>query len=127
MSTTLSVGRPVRDVGSRRRAGAWLLLAFAVAVTASSIGHPAHETATNVVTLFLLWRIWRGATWSRYLLISLSCISAGFAVGIMVGIALGATGIVTRSLAMLALYAIAGAMLCTPSVVNLRSSRTVTA
>jgi hypothetical protein len=46
--------------------------------------------------------IWRGASWSRNLLIGLSCVSAGFAVGLAVAIALGATGIVTSALVMFA-------------------------
>jgi hypothetical protein len=123
MISTLTATRPGGDVGARRRAGAWLLLAFAVAVTASSLSHPAHAAATNLLTAFLLWRMWRGVTWSCTLLISLSCISAGFAAGIVFAIALGATGIVARSLAALALYAVVGAILCRPSVATLAGRR----
>jgi ABC-type nitrate/sulfonate/bicarbonate transport system permease component len=127
MSSLVTTGRPGGEVDTRRRAGLWLLLALAAAVSASYLGHPAHQGATNLVTAFLLWRIWQRATSSRILLISLSCISAGFAIGIVFGIALGATGIVTRSLLMLALYSIVGAILCTPSVAQLAASpRTTT-
>ncbi len=117
MSVMLTVGGPVRVAGSGRRAGAGVLLAaWAVAVAASYLGEPTPQFTPKLVTAFLLWQVWRGASWSRYLLISLSCISAGFAVGLAFGIALGATGIVTRSLAMFALYAVVGLLLCTPPV-----------
>jgi len=101
---------------SRRAAAGLLLLAWTVAAAASYLGDPTREFAPKLATAFLLWRIWRGASWSRYLLISLSCISAGFALGLVFGIALGATGIVTRSLPMFALYAVVGLLLCTPPV-----------
>ena len=117
MSVGLTVGGPVRVAGSGRRAAAGvLLLAWAVAVAASYLGEPTPQFAPKLVTAFLLWQVWRGASWSRYLLISLSSISAGFAVGLGFGIALGATGIVTRSLPMFALYAVVGLLLCTPPV-----------
>jgi hypothetical protein len=116
MTSTLAVtGRGAG--GSTRRAAAGLLLAaWAVAVMASYLGGPAHELAPKLVTDFLLWRIWRGATWSRDLVIGLSCVSAGFTVGLAVAIALGATGIVTSALVMFALHASVGGLLCTPPV-----------
>jgi ABC-type nitrate/sulfonate/bicarbonate transport system permease component len=129
MTSTPAVGGPAGAGGSTRRAAAGLLLtAWAVAVTASYLGDPAHELAPKLVTAFLLWRIWRGASWSRNLLIGLSCVSAGFAVGLAVAIALGATGIVTSALVMFALYAGVGVLLCTPPVRGLaRSPRTMIA
>jgi hypothetical protein len=96
----------------RRLAVGLLLLAWMVTVVASQLGDPAHALGLRVVTAFLLWRIWRGANWSRYLLIGLSCISAGFAVGLAAMIALGATGIVAHSMAMFSLYAAVGGLLC---------------
>jgi hypothetical protein len=74
------------------------------------------------VTAFLLWRVWRGATWSRNLLIGLSCVSAGFAVGLSVAMVLGGTGIVTSAVVMFALYAGVGLLLCAPSVHGLAHS-----
>jgi ABC-type nitrate/sulfonate/bicarbonate transport system permease component len=122
MTSTLAVtGRGAG--GSTRRAAAGLLLAaWAVAVMASYLGGPAHELAPKLVTAFLLWRIWRGATWSRDLLIGLSCVSAGFAVGLAIAIVLGATGIVTSALVMFALYACVGVLLCAPPVRALAGS-----
>jgi len=127
MSVMLTVGGPVGVAGSSRRAAAGLLLlAWTVAAAASYLGDPTREFAPKLATAFLLWRIWRGASWSRYLLISLSCICAGLAVGLAFGIAFGATGIFTRSLVMFALYAVVGGLLCAPPVRRLaRSPRAV--
>ncbi|HJQ02831.1 MAG TPA: hypothetical protein VJ851_14645 [Jatrophihabitans sp.] len=117
MSSTSAVGWPGSLGGSSRRLAVGLLLgAWALAVAASYLGSPAHELAPKLVTAFLLWRIWRGATWSRNLLIGLSCVSAGFAVGLSVMIVLGATGIVTSAVVMFALYAGVGVLLSTPPV-----------
>jgi hypothetical protein len=96
----------------RRLAVGLLLLAWVVTVVASQLGDPAHALGPRVVTAFLLWQIWRGAAWSQYLLIGLSCISAGFAVGLAVVIALGATGIVAHAVVMFCLYAVVGGLLC---------------
>lgn len=107
--------RPAR--GSTRPAAAGLLVAaWVVAVAASHVGRPAHEPTLNLVTALLLWRIWRGAGWSRNLLIGLSCVSAGLFVGLTVGILLGATGINTSALVMFVLYAGVGVLLGTPPV-----------
>ena len=126
MTSTLAVGGRGAGGSTRRAAAELLLAAWAVAVTASYLGGPAHELAPKLVTAFLLWRIWRGASWSRSLLIGLSCVSAGFAVGLAIAIALGATGVVTSALAMFALYAGVGVLLCTPPVRALaRSPRTM--
>jgi len=100
MSAVLPAGWPAGS--SRRLAAGLLLLAWAATVAASYLGDPAHALAPRLLTAFLLWRIWRGANWSRYLLIGLSCISAGFAVGLAAVTALGATGVVARSVAMFA-------------------------
>ena len=128
MTSTLAVGGRGAGGSSRHAAAGLLLTAWAVAVTASYLGDPAHELAPKLVTAFLLWRIWRGATWSRNLLIGLSCVSAGFAVGLAIAIALGATGIVTSALVMFALYACVGVLLCTPPIRGLvRSPRTMIA
>jgi ABC-type nitrate/sulfonate/bicarbonate transport system permease component len=128
MTSTLAVAGRGAGGPTRRAAAGMLLTAWAVAVTASYLGGPTHELAPKLVTAFLLWRIWRGATWSRNLLIGLSCVSAGFAVGLAIAIALGAAGIVTSALVMFALYASVGVLLCTPPVRALaRSPRTMIA
>jgi len=101
---------------TRALAAGLLVAAWVTAVAASQFGSFAHGFAVNLVTALLLWRIWRGAGWSRNLLIVLSCISAGFVVGLTVGILLGATGINTSALVMFVLYAGVGALLCAPPV-----------
>ena len=129
MTSTLALGGRDDAGGSTRRAAAVLLVtAWAVVVTASYVGGAAHELAPKLVTAFLLWRIWCGARWSRNLLIGLSCVSAGFAAGLAIAIALGATGIVISALVMFALYAGVGVLLCTPPVRGLaRSPRSMIA
>jgi ABC-type nitrate/sulfonate/bicarbonate transport system permease component len=109
---------PVGSCSAGRRATAgWVLVAaWLLAVGASLIGQPAHPVASNLLTAFLLWRIWRGATWSRHVLIALSCVSAGFAAGLALAIAAGATGIVTSALLMLVMYAGVGVLLSLPTV-----------
>ncbi|MGI8870220.1 MAG: hypothetical protein ACR2F6_15560 [Mycobacteriales bacterium] len=92
----------------------WLLV-----VAASALGSPAHALAPRVFAAALLWLIWRGSTCSRTVLIGLSAVSAGFAFGLAIAIALGATGIVTSALVMFALYAGSGPLLLTPSVRDL--------
>ena len=49
-------------VGQRAGAGWVLVAAWLLAVVGSVIGHPEHATAANLITAFLLWRIWRGVT-----------------------------------------------------------------
>jgi hypothetical protein len=123
MTSTSAVGWPSSVGGSSRRLAAGLLLAaWTLAVAASYLGSPAHESAPKLMTAFLLWRTWRGATWSRNLLIGLSCASAGFAVGLSVVIVLGATGMVTSAVAMFVLYAGVGVLLSTPPVRGLAHS-----
>jgi ABC-type nitrate/sulfonate/bicarbonate transport system permease component len=111
--TTVPVGRTVRQGGGTARV---LVAAWLLAVAASVIGHPEHAAPANLITAFLLWRIWRGATWSRHLLVTLSCMSGGFAAGIGVAIVAGATGIVTSAPLMLVMYAGVGVLLTLPSV-----------
>jgi flagellar biosynthesis protein FliQ len=96
-----------------------LVVCWVVAVAASYVGDAGHGFVPKLVTAFLLWRVWRGATWSRYFLIGLSVVSAGLAIGLSFAIMLGATGIVARSLAMFGLYAVVGALLCAPSISRL--------
>jgi hypothetical protein len=110
---------PVRSltVGQRADAGRVLVAAFLLAVAASVIGHLEHAAAANLITAFLLLRIWRGATWSRHVLVALSCVSGGFAAGIGIAIlAAGAAGIVTSALLMLVIYSCVGVLLSLPSV-----------
>ena len=109
MTATFTVGGPGRASGS---AAGLLIAGWMVAAVAAYVGEANHGLAPTLVTAFLLWRVWRGATWSRYVLIGLSFVAAGFAAGLSLAIMLGATGIVTRSLAMFALYAVVGALLC---------------
>lgn len=68
------------------------------------------------MTAVLLWRIWRGATWSRWVLTALSYVSAALAGVIVFGISLGAQGMNTQGLPTYCLYAAVGGLLCTPSV-----------
>lgn len=113
---------------TRTVAAGLLVAAWVTAVVASQFGSFAHSFAVNLVTALLLWRIWRGAGWSRNLLIVLSCVSAGFVVGLMVGVLLGAAGINTSVLVMFVLYAGVGSLLCAPPVRALvRPPRSVTA
>jgi hypothetical protein len=120
--------RAVPGARSARATGAGILVtAWGVAVAASWFGSSAHELTPNLVTAFLLWRIWRGATWTRYVLTALSCLAAGIAGGVALGIALGATGVVISSLVMFALYAVVGALVCTPPVRRLSRSSSSTA
>jgi hypothetical protein len=104
------------NAGQRTAAGKVLIAAWVLAVSASLVGQPAHAAASNFLTAFLLWRIWRGATWSRYVLVALSCVSAGFACGLTLAIVAGATGIVTPALLMLVMYASVGALVSLPTV-----------
>ena len=115
---------PGRQASHSRRV-AWVLLmtSWGLTVLASTLGGGAHRAGFALVTAFLLWRIWRGASWSRQLLVALSCISAGFAAGLVIAMAFGATGIVLTSLVMFGLYAVAGALLCTTPVRGLRHSQ----
>jgi hypothetical protein len=96
-----------------------LVACWAVAVVATYVGETNHGFAPELVTAFLLWRVWRGGTLSRYFLIGLSVVSAGLAAGLSLAIMLGATGIVVRSLAMFGLYAVVGALLCAPPISRL--------
>lgn len=93
-----------------------LLAAWALAAIASSLGNPAHQLPPKLLTAFLLWRIWRGAIWSRHLLIGLSCVSAGVALALTTAIALGATGIVTSAIVMFALYVGVGVLMSLPRI-----------
>lgn len=104
------------DPQDRWLAGVILLVSFGLVVAASSLGGPSHALAPKVVTAFLLWRIWRGAVWSRGLLVAVSCVALGFTIALGGMAALGAPGIVLRSVFMFALYAGAGALLCVPAV-----------
>lgn len=101
---------------ARTAAAVLLFLAWEVAAAAEIIGSAAHDLAPKLLTAFLLWRIWRGADWSRWLLIALSTVSAGFAGGLAAAIALGATGINSAAMAMFTLYSVVGLLLCTPPV-----------
>jgi hypothetical protein len=105
-----------RTVRQRAGAGRVLVAAWLLAVAASVIGHPEHAAAANLITAFLLFRIWRGAMWSRHVLVTVSCVSGGFAAGIGIAIVAGATGIVTSALLMLVIYAGVGVLLSLPSV-----------
>jgi cell division protein FtsW (lipid II flippase) len=116
MTATLTAGRRGEPAPAGRSAAALLIAGWVVAVVASYVGEPDHGLTLKLVTAFLLWRVWRGATWSRYFLIGLSVVSAGLAAGLSLAIMLGATGIVTRSLAMFGLYAVVGALLCAPPI-----------
>jgi hypothetical protein len=109
---------------SHSRRVAWLLLvaSWILTILASSLDGGRHQPTLAIVTAFLLWRIWRGASWSRRLLVGLSCISAGVAVGLAIAIAFGATGIVVASLAMFGLYAVVGGLLCAAPVRSLCSA-----
>ena len=93
-----------------------LLAGWLLAVAASVIGHVEHAAIANLITAFLLWRIWRGATWSRHVLMTLSTVSAGFAAGIGIAIVAGATGIVASAVIALVMYAGVGALLSLPNV-----------
>jgi hypothetical protein len=117
MTASVTVGGPGETVRARRSAAALLVAGWAVAVVASYAGEPNHRAfALQLVTAFLLWRVWRGGRWSRCFLIGLSVVSAGLAAGLSLAIMLGATDIVARSLAMFGLYAVVGALLCAPPI-----------
>lgn len=119
MTAAITLGGPGERSRTSRSAAGLLIAGWAVAVVASYVGEASHGLAPTLVTAFLLWRVWRGATWSRYFLIALSVVSAGLATGLSFAIILGATGIVGRSLAMFALYAVVGALLCAPPISRL--------
>jgi hypothetical protein len=118
-TATITVGRPGEPARAGRSAATLLIACWVVAVVATYVGEPSHGFAPKLVTAFLLWRVWRGARWSRYFLICLSAVSAGLAAGLSFAITLGATGIVVRSLAMFGLYALVGALLCAPPISRL--------
>lgn len=115
----VSHGPRYRSSDSRRVAWVLLVASWGLAILASSLGG-GHQPALGLVTAFLLWRVWRGTSWSRHLLVGLSCISAGIALGLAIAIAFGATGIVGASLAMFGLYAVIGGLLSTAPVRSLR-------
>jgi len=119
MTATMMVGRPGNPVRAARVAAGLLIACWVVAVVASYVGHASHGFAPKLITAFLLWRVWRGARWSRYVFIGLSAVSAGLAIGLSFAIMLGATGIAVRSLAMFGLYALVGALLCAPPISRL--------
>lgn len=101
--------------GSALAAGL-LFLAWGLAVVATSVGEPGHGLSLKLVTAFLLWRVWRGARWSRHVLVALSTVATGLAGGLVLAIELGATGINTHAIVMFAMYAAVGPLLCTPPV-----------
>ena len=119
MTATMMVGRPGNPVRAARSAAALLITCWVVAVVASYVGDASHGFAPKLITAFLLWRVWRGARWSRYVLIGLSAVSAGLAIGLSFAIILGATGIAVRSLPMFGLYAVVGALLFAPPIIRL--------
>src|SRR5215475_12006293 len=116
MTATMTVGGPGQPLRAGPGAATLLIAAWVVAVVATYLGDPSHGLAPKLVTGFLLWRVWRGGTWSRSFLIGLSAVSAGLAAGLSLAIMLGATGVVGRSLAMFGLYAVVGALLCAPPI-----------
>lgn len=119
MTASITVGAPGGAARTSRSAAALLIASWVVAVVASYAGEPNNRLAVNLVTAFLLWRVWRGGRWSRSFLIGLSVVAAGLAAGVSFAIMLGATGIVVRSLAGLWLYAVVGALLCAPQISRL--------
>lgn len=102
-------------------AGGVLLLAWTLAVAASVLGHHRGTTAA-LVTAFLLWRIWRGATWSRWVLVTLCAVAGALAAAMGIALALGAPGIVTSTAVAMLIYGAVGALLCLPSVRRLARS-----
>jgi hypothetical protein len=116
MTATITFGGPGQPVRSGRSAAALLIACWVVSVVGAYVGEANHGLAPKLVTAFLLWRVWRGGQWSRYFLIGLSVVSAGLAAGLSFAVMFGATGIVARSIAMFALYAVVGALLCAPPI-----------
>jgi hypothetical protein len=119
MTATLTLGGPGARGRTSGSAAGLLIAGWVVAVAAAYVGGANHGLAPKLVVAFLLWRVWRGGTWSRNLLIGLSVVSAGLAAGLSFVMIFGATGIVTRSVAMFALYAVVGALLCAPPISRL--------
>jgi hypothetical protein len=97
-------------------AGPVLIAAWLLTLAASVIGHPEHAAVADLITAFLLWRIWRGATWSRHILIMLAAVAGGLAAGIGIAILAGATGIVASAVIALVMYAGVGVLLALPDV-----------
>lgn len=117
-----AVGVPgwmARHSESRRLGAALLIAAWGLAAVAQLVGDPGHGLALKVGTAFLLWRIWRGADWSRWVLIALSILSAGLALGLLAGVVLGDPGIVLHKVAMLGIYGLVGVALSARAVRHL--------
>ena len=108
---------------ARPTAAPTLVVAWLLTLAATRLGNP-HDTATiGLVMAFLLWRTWRGARWSRTLLLTASAAAAGIVAAIGIAVLLGATGIVAPTAVALAGYAAVGALLCLPAVRALAAQR----
>jgi hypothetical protein len=91
-----------------------LLAAWALALGAERLGDRHHAVALTIA--FLLWRIWRGGTWSRTWLTAFSTLSAALGVAMLTGLAVGARGLVLSTLWASLLFAGVGVIVNTPAV-----------
>jgi hypothetical protein len=101
---------------TRSSAVALLLLAWVLAVCATHIGQSGNHSGAATITAFLLWRIWRGGAWSQVLLTTMSLIAAVVGTAMIIGLALGAQGLVSPTLWASLLFAGMGIVINAPTV-----------